>query len=215
MIMSKRNSINIRSHRSLHNTNDAGQFMQNLLNQQPNEIIYVLRLLLLIPSLPIELFNAKWCDIEFNQRQWIIKRTQQNPTTHGWSLPLIAELSTAALQCLVELRNLQGGNQICLFPSLCAMKKTERDKQIAQAIQVIWGHYMVDANSFQEFIRAMAHELRYFESAFINQAIANKCKAEPHFASFNFHKRALAEWWGNELMMKASNSIVTQFNCNV
>ena len=205
---------NIRSHRSLHNTHDAGQFMHNLLIQQPNEITYALRLLLLIPSMPAELLNAKWCDIDPNQQQWVIKPSRQNPNTGRWSLPCIAELSGMAIQCLSALHQLNG-HQEYLFPDLVQLKKAERDKQITQAIQVIWGHYMVDANSFQEFIGAMAHEHRYFESTFINQAIANKCKAEPHFSSFNFHKRALAEWWGNELMMKASNSIVTQFNCNV
>ncbi|MFA5171786.1 MAG: hypothetical protein WC426_09475 [Sulfuriferula sp.] len=212
--MSKRDTINIRSHRSLHNTNDAGQFMQNLLNQQPNNIIYALRLLLLIPSMPAELLNAQWGDIDFNQWHWVIKRPRQNPNTGRWSLPCIAELSGMAIQCLSALHQLNG-HQEYLFPDLVQLKKADRDKQIAQAIQVIWGYYMVDANSFQEFIGAMAREHGYFESTFIDQAVANKCKAEPRFSSFNFHKRALAEWWGNELMMKASNSIVTQFNCNV
>jgi hypothetical protein len=181
--------------------------MRNIMNQPQNEITFALRLMLLIPSLPIELLNAKWCDIELNKYQWIVKRAQQKPAIQGWTLPLIAELSTAAHQCLVELHSFQGGMQECLFPNLCTMKKAERDKQINQAIQANWGHYQVDVNSFRDFIKAMAHENSPFESKFIDQAIANKCKSHQDSQSYRFCKNAVAEWLSIELFTQVSQPI--------
>jgi hypothetical protein len=177
------------------------------MNQPQNEMTFALRLMLLIPSLPIELFNAKWCNIDSNQRRWIVKQSQQNSTTLGWSLPLIAELSATAHQCLVDLRNFQGGMQECLFPNLCTMKKAERDKQINQVIQANWGHYPVDVNSFRDFIKAMAHENSHFESKFIDQAIANKCKSHQDSQSYRFCKNAVAEWLSIELFTQVSQPI--------
>jgi hypothetical protein len=177
------------------------------MNQPQNDMTFALRLMLLIPSLPIELFNAKWCDIDFNRCRWIVKQSQQKPAIQGWSLPLIAELSRAAMQCLNELRNFQGTNQVCLFPTLCTTKKAERDKQINQAIQANWGHYPVDVNSFRDFIKAMAHENSPFESKFIDQAIANKCKYIHDSDSYRYCKQALAEWLSIELFTQVSQPI--------
>jgi hypothetical protein len=195
-----------RSHKSKYNSllnlEDAAEFMHNLSFQPLSEAIYYVRLHLLIPCGTTEMVNAKWCDINLNSaRHWMIKNPKLGNAGEIIGLPCIAELSESAIQCLLGLKQFTGNNQYYrapLFPELSAMKKSERDKLIAQTIQNIWRHYPIEITSFKPFVEEVANKYGFFESAFIRQAIANKCKNHPNrgaLVAFALQKRAFSNWW--------------------
>lgn len=200
----KKVKSDIEKYPSFNNIEDAGEFIRNLLNYRPpSEIRLAIWLQMLMPSRTTELLTAKWSDFNGETRQWAISvKKAAKPDIYSYTLLQIEYISPAAHLALHELLALTG-NGPHLFPSLCdpTISTTDRNKIIAKEIEKIWMKYPVTPATFRNFFITTANKESYFRPEFIKAMVTHKDGINSIYNSFNCipQKRALAEWWGEEL----------------
>lgn len=182
---------------------DLGQFLSNLSRCQgliTDEMLMAIYLLLLIPSQTSELLCAEWIDFNFQTAQWTIKQGRMNSSNNRSKNSHIVFLSKKTLSGLNILSNVTGTNKY-LFPSLSSMKKSERDKEMTQAIQIAWPNYRVEPDGFRYFFKAMAIKHGYFAPQLIEAMMAHNAgnPLSYNYAIYVAQLHLLAEWWSYEL----------------
>lgn len=184
---------------------DAGQFIQNLwAYNESAEIRLAIWLQMLNPSRADELLDAEWSDFRDN-KVWFTgkpKPTMNNRKNESLSAQF-EFLSSQSLGVIDELYKLKL-DDTRLFPTLARMKKSERNKAIAQAIEAIWTKYPLHLNAFQNFFITTACKGSYFTPEFIQSVIKHRSTKNSVYTGYCYdpQKWALMQWWGDELCLR-------------
>jgi len=189
---------------SFNNMEDVGEFIRNLFAYSGStEIRIAIWLQMLMPSRTTELLTARRADFNTSIAQWMvhsrdIENSDKKPLIH----PQIEYLSWHAVQALQELFD-HTRNSDYLFPSLCNPETTSagRNKVIAQAIEEIWMKYPIKPVTFKNLFITTASSSSYFRPEFIKAMLTHKDGKNSIYCNDSYipQRKALSEWWGNEL----------------
>lgn len=201
---------------SFHSVEDAAQLIRSLkVDNSPSEIHLAIWLQMLMPSRNTEILIARREDFNLDTREWTVK-LGQIANLDKTIQPQVEYISTSAHYYLDKLFQ-QTGRSGYLFPRLCNSNTstTDRNKIITKAIDSIWNKYPIKPAMFKNFFITAANRDSYFKPEFIKAMITHKDGINSIYNSFYCvpQKKALIEWWGQELMrLKSMNPPTLQNN---
>jgi|GEM_PF-3660811 len=196
---------------SFHSMADSAEFIRNLFADTNNpEIRLAIRLQMLMPWRSAELLTAKWADFSGQLQEWTVNNMKISKSTSTESnQPQIEYISKTASDALNQLVDIYGKGEY-LFPSLCDPNTSaaECNKAISQEIENIWSKYPIKPNTFKNFFITTANKDSYFKPEFIRAIVTHKGGKSSIYNNYSYEpqKRALAEWWGQELIRLTKTS---------
>lgn len=162
------------------------------------EVESAIMLMLLTPSSPDEILDARWEDV---RNDWIaIDRTPEEPfplvRSYSPKTRRFAWLSQAALETIENLRQSTGA-KAHLFPRLHSMKREERERFLNDFLKDYWKAYEVRISGLQHTFANFAKEYSEFNPEFVNAVMKKKySRTERHQDFYDFQIKSLLEWWG-------------------
>jgi integrase len=190
---------------SFHSMADSAKFIRSLFSDTSHtEIRLAIRLQMLMPWRSAELLTARWADFNGQLQEWTVNNMKISISTSTQSnQPQIEYISKTASDALNQLVDIYGKGEY-LFPSLCDPNTSAADcnKAISQEIENIWSQYPIKPNTFKNFFITTANKDSYFKPEFIRAIVTHKGGKSSIYNNYSYEpqKRALAEWWGQELI---------------
>ncbi len=183
---------------------DAAQFIRNLRTGPDwnSEVGQALLLQLLIPARWNDIIRAQSAHFNLPLRQWTVSQRRAGRGDNGpvhFSIAYFSQDATAAVaKCLQST-----ANEKYLFPALASMSKSDLANAVANVMHTTWPDYPVDPEGIPFFFKAMANQHSYFRPELIEHTVSHKSgpKAGYRLLSYILQRRALADWWCNELLM--------------
>mgnify|MGYP000277031217 CR=1 FL=1 len=182
---------------TFNNRTDAGEFLRRLTeyNGRPGTRLAVW-LLMLTAKRPSELRAAQWAEFDLEKAEWTIPKERMKTRQ-----PHTVTLSRQAVAALKELQQLTG------YPTLLFQgndpTRPISEMTLTKALRLLWPEYRIVPHGCRHFFSTMTNEHGQFRHDVIEAALAHKdrdaIRATYNRATYIEERRALAQWWADEL----------------
>ena len=182
---------------ALRDRSDVGDFLRRLAEYPGRpETRIAIELQILTATRPGELRAATWDEFDTTARLWRIPAERMKMRREH-----VVPLTQRALDLLEELRP-HSGHLGFLFPGM-RPRQPISEMTMTKALRIVWPNYRIVPHGFRALFSTTANEHGHFRPDVIEAALAhqekNAIRAAYNRASYLNERRALAQWWGDEL----------------
>lgn len=188
---------------------DAGKLLRNLVEYAgSHEVATCVYLQLHFAQRPSELRLSQWLEFDLENAIWTLPLERSKTRKHmDDEKPHTIMLSKQALNALKELKQYTGHGEY-LFPSQ-TRRKPVSEATIRKAFRNLFTDYHIVPHGCRHFFSTQANESGLFRSdvieAFLSHGDKNKIRATYNEATYDKERRALAQWWSDQLDISFKN----------
>ena len=180
---------------------DAGKFLRNLNDYAGSfEVATCVYLQIHFAQRPGELRLAKWGDFDLDKAVWTLP-IEQSKSRKYMTKPHTIMLSKQAIAILYELKGYTGDGEY-LFASRTTRKPVS-EATIRKAFRTLFNDYHIVPHGCRHLFSTQANECGLFRAdvieAFISHKDKDKVRATYNEATYDKERKALAQWWSDEL----------------